>query len=242
VGVILGSGLGRVAGDYDADASFCYSDIPGFPEPTVPGHSGRLLFCRIAGRTCALMAGRFHLYEGYDWGEVTLPVRVMKLLGASRLIVTNSAGAINRRFRPGDLMVICDHIALLLGRFSMTVRNIPRGTELYSRDLVERAIEAASALGICLREGILATFPGPSYETPAELEMARRMGADAVTMSTVPEVIAAREEGMEVIGISCISNLTWHEEGFDHAEVIDMAGRSSARLSMLLRELIGRLG
>jgi purine-nucleoside phosphorylase len=241
VGIVLGSGLGKVAESCDVESAFRYTDIPGFPCSTVPGHKGELLFSRISGKSCVIMNGRCHLYEGYGWEGVTLPVSVMGLLGVSKLIVTNSAGGINRGFQRGDLMLICDHIAFLLGGVLRFTKITSRSRELYSKGLLDRAIESASAMGINLRQGVLASFLGPSYETPAELEMVKRMGADAVTMSTVPEVIAARERDMEVVGISCISNLTWMEDKLDHECVVNMAERTSDKLSKLIRELIGRL-
>ncbi len=241
VGVILGSGLGSVVERFEGKA-VPYSDIPGFPLPTVAGHRGLLKL----GRRTAVCAGRFHYYEGRELEEVVIPVFLLHGLGARILIVTNAAGGINRRYRPGELVLIADHLNLLAASplrgplLPSTGTRFPDMSEAYSRRL--RALARAVAGGR-MREGVYAALPGPSYETPAEIRMLRRMGADLVGMSTVPEVIAARALGMEVLGISCVTNMAAGilPRPLTHAEVIETGRRAEPALERLLLGVVERL-
>lgn len=228
IGIILGSGLGEYAKSLKNAESLPYADIPGFPESTVPGHAGMWHTGTLHGKGVCMMQGRFHAYEGYDLDEVTMPVRVMSLLGVKTLIVTNAAGGVNLDFQAGDLMQITDYI-------NFSGRNPLRGTNLdefgprfpdmsyaYDRDLAALAHQKASEIGIKLQKGVYCWFNGPCFETPAEIRMARIIGADAVGMSTVPETIIARHCGMRVLGLSCITNMAAGilDAPLDHAEVM----------------------
>jgi purine-nucleoside phosphorylase len=237
VGLILGSGLGGLA-DLVEQADFVqYADIPHWPKSTVKGHSGRLVIGRLFGASVIVQQGRSHYYEGYSMAEVTLPVRVMHLMGVKTLIVTNAAGAINPDFEPGDVMLITDHLALL----AMTGANPLRGpnidelgtrfpdmSQAYDRPLCDLARRVAAEKNLVLREGVYCGLAGPSFETPADLRFLRAVGADAVGMSTVAEVIVARHGGLRVLGISGISNkanldgstTTTHEEVLEAGRMI----------------------
>ena len=213
VAMILGSGLGFLGDLVENAISIPYEEIPHFKSSTAPGHQGRLVFGSLQGRQVAVMQGRIHYYEGYSHEEVAFPVRVLSLLGAKTLFVTNAAGAVNTTFRPGDLMLITDHIKLY-GDGPLRGENIaefgprfPDSSFLYSKKLRNLAQRCAASLQITLREGVYMYFPGPQYETPAEIRAARILGADAVGMSTVPEVIAAAHCGMEVLGFTLLSNM-----------------------------------
>lgn len=211
--LVLGSGLGGFADKIQVEETIAYHQIEGFPKSTVEGHKGRFVFGYIDGIPIVVMQGRVHYYEGYDMEDVVLPIRLMRLMGAEVLMVTNASGGINAQFRAGDLMMIKDQIATfvpspLRGKNcdKLGVR-FPDMTEAYDRKLREIIRRTARQLEIDLREGIYIQFPGPQFETPAEICMARALGADAVGMSTACEVIAARHMGMRVCGISCVSNL-----------------------------------
>ncbi len=213
IGVILGSGLGEYAKALKDKESIPYSDIPGFPESTVPGHAGVWHTGMLHGKRVCMMQGRFHAYEGYDLDEVTLPVRAMALLGVKTLIVTNAAGGVNLGFQPGDLMQITDYINFS-GRNPLRGPNLdefgprfPDMTYAFDRDLAALAHQKADELGVRLQKGVYCWFNGPCFETPAEIRMARILGVDAVGMSTVPETIVARHCGMRVLGLSCITNM-----------------------------------
>jgi purine-nucleoside phosphorylase len=249
VGLILGSGLGVMADTLDNPAVIRYGDIPHFPVSTVAGHAGELVAGEIEGKKAVIMKGRFHLYEGYDVKRVTLPIRVMRRLGVRTLVITNAAGGINESFEPGDLMLIRDHINFMFRNpligpndEELGVR-FPDMSEPYSARLRELARQAAQAQGISLREGVYLGLLGPSYETPAEIRMMRTLGADAVGMSTVPEVIAARHAGLEVLGISCISNMAAGilDQPLSHAEVMETAERVREKFVRLVRGVIALL-
>jgi purine-nucleoside phosphorylase len=249
IGLILGSGLGILADLIEQPLTIAYEDIPHFPVSTVAGHAGELVAGKIAGRSVIMMKGRFHLYEGYGVEKVSFPVRVMKLLGVSKLIVTNAAGGVNRDYEPGDLMVICDHINLL-GRNPLVGPNLdmfgsrfPDMTEAYSKRLRKLLHETAEELGMKLQEGVYAALLGPTYETPAEIRMLQAIGADAVGMSTVPEVIVARHAGIEVLGISCITNMAAGilDQPLDHAEVMETAEKVKERFLNLVLHVIPKL-
>lgn len=234
VGVILGSGLGSY-GDSLADAMyFPYQDIPNFPISTVEGHAGRFV---ITDKVIC-MQGRFHYYEGYDMNDVTFPIRVMKLLGVEKLIVTNAAGGVNRAFIGGDLMLITDHINML-GKNPLIGKNLdsfgirfPDMSEAYSKNLIQIAKKVGKKIGLDLKEGIYMYFSGPSFETPAEVRAAAILGADAVGMSTVPEVIIANHCGIQVLGISCVTNMAAGvvEQPLSHIEVMETTEKSKRQI------------
>ncbi|ANE48026.1 purine nucleoside phosphorylase [Paenibacillus swuensis] len=229
VALILGSGLGILDELMEETTVISYGDIPHFPVSTVEGHAGDLIVGKIGGKPVIMMKGRFHLYEGYDVQIVTLPIRVMKALGVKSLLVTNAAGGVNTSFQPGDLMLIEDHINLtsmnpLIGKneSALGVR-FPDMSDAYSRRLREVAVRKAAENNIPLQKGVYFGLLGPNYETPAEIRMIRVLGGDAVGMSTVGEVIAARHSGIEVIGISCISNMAAGilDQPLSHHEVME---------------------
>ncbi|ADI26217.1 purine-nucleoside phosphorylase [Geobacillus sp. G4] len=249
IGLILGSGLGVLADEIEEAVRIPYEDIPGFPVSTVEGHAGRLVYGRLEGATVVAMQGRFHYYEGYSLQEVTFPVRVMKALGVRELIVTNAAGGINERFQPGDFMIISDHINLL-GTNPLIGPNdpelgprFPDMTEAYSRRLRELAKETAARLGVRVHEGVYVANTGPSYETPAEIRMIRTLGGDAVGMSTVPEVIVARHGGIEVLGISCISNMAagMSDAPLHHDEVVETAERVKTDFLRFVKAIVAEM-
>jgi purine-nucleoside phosphorylase len=249
VGIVLGSGLGAFAEDLGEPVSIRYDEIPGFAHATVEGHAGRLVIGKADGVTVAAMQGRFHFYEGYALEDVTFPIRVMKLLGVRTLILTNAAGSLNTELSPGSLMVISDHINLmgvnpLIGpndeRFGP---RFPDLTSTYEPALQTIVIEEAKAVDVEMRRGVYAALSGPSYETPAEIHMVRTLGADAVGMSTVPEAIVARHMDMQVIGISCITNLAAgvSNRPVDHSQVIATGERVRVQFTELIRRVISRL-
>ena len=247
--VVLGSGLGDFAGKLTSSVSIPYGELPHWPESKVIGHSGRLVIGDVAGRRIAALAGRVHLYEGRDPGEVVFATRVMGRLGVKHLILTNAAGGVNTGFSSGALMVIDDHINLqgsnpLVGPNDDRLgARFPDMTEVYSKRLRRIADEAAAAAGVPVAHGIYAALLGPSYETPAEIRYLRTIGADAVGMSTVPEAIAARHMGLEVLGISCISNMAAGvlPQPLDHAEVLETTHRVRGAFIALLEGIIERL-
>jgi len=234
IAIVLGSGLGDYGSSLTDAKEISYRDIPGFPVSTVAGHAGKLLCGTLQGKKVLMMSGRFHCYEGYDLKDVTLPVRVMKLLGVKVLILTNAAGAVNTGFYPGDLMLISDHLNLC-GKNPLTGPNLdefgPRFPDLsnvYDKDLRYLAQRVAARENVLLREGVYAMFSGPCYETPAEVRMARVLGGDAVGMSTVPEAIVAVHSGIKVLGISCLTNMAAGilEQPLNHQEVMETGARA----------------
>jgi purine-nucleoside phosphorylase len=249
VAIVLGSGLGAFAEELTEPIAIPYHEIPGFARATVEGHAGQLVVGRAGDVTVAAMQGRFHFYEGYSLEEVTFPIRVLKLLGVRTLVLTNAAGALNVEFAPGSLMVISDHVNLL-GANPLTGPNddrfgprFPDLTSVYAPELQKMVIEEARAMGMEMRRGIYAALSGPSYETPAEIHMVRTLGADAVGMSTVPEAIVARHMGMQVIGISCITNLAAgvSSRPIDHGQVMAVGERVRAEFTELARRVVLRL-
>ncbi|SRR6266481_707055 len=249
VAIVLGSGLGAFAEDLTESTSLAYDEIPGFARSTVEGHAGRLVIGRAGEVTVAAMQGRFHFYEGYSLQDVTFPIRVLKLLGVHTLVLTNAAGALNVEFTPGSLMVISDHLNLL-GDNPLRGPNderfgprFPDLTSVYARRLQDVVIEEAKALGLKLPRGIYGALAGPSYETPAEIRMLRILGADVVGMSTVPEAIVARHMAMQVVGISCITNLAAgvSDEPIDHSQVMAIGERVREDFTRLLSRVVGRL-
>ncbi|WP_440972303.1 purine-nucleoside phosphorylase [Marinococcus luteus] len=248
-GLVLGSGLGVLADEIKNPVVLKYEDIPGFPVSTVEGHAGQLVFGELEGMQVAAMQGRFHYYEGYSLQEVTFPIRVMNALGVKRLLVTNAAGGVNHDFEPGDLMIIDDHINWL-GDNPLIGKNdaelgprFPDMSSAYSKGLAKIADEAALSLNIRIQRGTYMANTGPAYETPAEVRMARVLGADAVGMSTVPEVIVAVHGGMEVLGISCISNLAagMLDQPLSHDEVMDTTSKVQEDFLKLMKETLRRI-
>ncbi len=248
VGILLGSGLGSLADSVESPEIIPYEQIPGWPAATVDGHAGRLFLGNLDGRAAAVMQGRTHYYEGYEIDRTTFPIRVLRNLGVEILIVTNAAGAVNPDFQPGDLMLIVDHLNLigLSGANPLCGPNDPclgprflDMTRPYDQRLCRLAREAAAEEGILLREGVYACLAGPSYETPAEMRFLRTAGADAVGMSTVPEVIVARHGGMRVLGISAISNKASLDGSTIamHEEVLSAGRRMAPELNRLIRAL-----
>lgn len=248
VGIILGSGLGAFADQLTDVTRISYAAIPHFHVPHIEGHKGELVIGRCQGVPCAILSGRVHYYEGHDLQRVTFATRVLKALGVKRLVVTNAAGGLNEDFAPGDLMVIRDHI-------NMTGQNPLRGphdaalgvrfldmTEAYSREGQAAWHTAATKVGLKLREGVYMGLTGPCYETPAEVRMLQRLGGDAVGMSTVPEVIVARHAGLEVAGLSVITNKAagLGTSNLSHHEVTDIAQAVRPQLCQLLEEMVAR--
>ena len=249
VGVVLGSGLGGLANALQNPVSMPYESLPYWPLSRVVGHEGRLVVGTLLGRSVAALSGRCHAYEGHTLQSVTFAVRVMGLLGVTGLVLTNAAGAINTAFTPGTFMAIDDHINLM-GANPLEGPNddrfgprFPDMSQVYSARLRAVADRAAEAADLTLVHGVYAALRGPSYETPAEIRYLRTIGADAVGMSTVPEAIVARHMGIEVMGLSCISNMAAGvlPQPLDHAEVVATTARAQRQLAVLLEEIVGRL-
>jgi len=254
VGIVLGSGLSALAERMAEPTVIPYGEIPGLPVSTVTGHAGCLLLGRLARQDVLLMQGRVHFYEGYTPQQITLPIRLMQRLGVQVLIITNAAGGINKAFHAGDLMLITDHINFLglAGVHPLRGPNddrfgsrFPEMSRAYDPELLELARTVARQQGITLREGVYAAVSGPSFETPAEIRMLRLLGADAVGMSTAPEVVVARHASMRVLGVSMISNETI--DGFDggtkpdHEEVLEAGLQAVPRLSALIEGILSQL-
>ena len=248
IAVVLGSGLGSSIGDeaLSADQGFELRSLPGFPPPSVPGHAGKLVLGSLFGVPVAVLSGRVHYYEGRGMHGPTLVPRLAAALGARILILTNAAGGLDRSMRPGELMLIRDHInhiganPLLGWRFADGTPAFVDLREVYDRRLLEQARAAAGRAGVPVRQGVYIAFSGPSYETPAETAMARTLGADAVGMSTVPEAVAAAALGMRTLGISCITNLVG--EPVTHHDVLEAGVRASGALAAILAELVPEIG
>jgi len=246
LGLILGSGLGAYADSFSNSVILPYSNIPHFPQSTVPGHPGNLIFGSIEGIPCIALQGRIHLYEGHSMRDIAFPIRLLKYLGISLLIVSNAAGGINPEFQPGDLMLITDHInmmgsnPLIGGDSDQPGLLFPDMSEAYDLHMREIALEAARSKDITLRQGVYVGVSGPSYETPAEIRMYRTLGADAIGMSTVPEVIVAVRNGIRVLGISCISNMAagMSAEKVTHNEVLETTDQVSDKFFSLLNNII----
>jgi purine-nucleoside phosphorylase len=248
VAVVLGSGLGGLADGVENAVVVPYGEIPGFSPPTVAGHRGRLVAGKLEGRDALVFQGRYHAYEGHDPRDLVVPVRAAAALGAGTLIVTAAAGGVNRLFGPGTLMVLSDHLNLmgrnpLVGSVREGEDRFPDMSAPYDPELRAMALDVGRREGIDLVEGVYAAVLGPSYETPAEIRMLERLGADAVGMSTVPEVIAARAARMRVLGIALITNAAAGITGeiLDHAEVIAAGQAAAERFQRLVRGVIARL-
>ena len=248
IGLILGSGLGVLAEEIESPIKIPYGDIPGFLASTVAGHKGQLVIGELEGKQVVAMQGRFHYYEGYEMDLVTFPVRVMKAIGVKTIIVTNAAGGINKSFEAGDLMLISDHLNLfgtnpLIGpNDDETGVRFPDMSKAYSPELLNLAKKVADDLNIPVKEGVYAGNTGPAYETPAEVRMIRTLGADAVGMSTVPEVIVARHCDMKVLGISCISNMAagMLDQPLSHDEVIETTEKVREDFLKFVKEIVKR--
>jgi purine-nucleoside phosphorylase len=249
IAVILGTGLGDLVNHIDIKKEIDYKSIPNFPISTVEGHSGKLIFGHLGGKYIMAMQGRFHYYEGYDMKQVTFPVRVMKELGVETLFVSNAAGGMNKDFRVGDVMIITDHINLfpenpLRGKnYEELGPRFPAMTEAYSQKLIAEADKIADKEGIRLMHGVYVGTPGPTFETPAEYEYFRVIGGDAVGMSTVPEVIVANHAGMEVFGVSVITDLGGKDvkEVPTHEEVQKAAIKAQPIMTHIIKELLERI-
>jgi len=249
IALVLGSGLGGFADDFEEAVSIPYEDIPGFVRSTAQGHAGRLVVGKIDSVPVVAMQGRVHYYEGYSLEEVTFAVRTFGLLGIKTLVLTNAAGGINVQLTQGALMVISDHLNLM-GVNPLRGANderfgprFPDMSAVYSHELQELVINEAKAIGVEVRRGIYGALSGPSYETPAEIHLLRNLGADAVGMSTVPEAIVARHMGLEVLGISCITNMAAgiSDEPINHEEVMETGNRVRETFAELLRRVISAI-
>jgi len=248
IGIILGSGLGDFAENF---SSICipYSEIPGFESSTIQGHAGQLVFTKIQGKNTILMQGRYHFYEGHSMEKVVYPVKIMKKLGIKTLIITNAAGAINEEFKPADLMLITDHINLmgtnpLIGKnYDSLGTRFPDMSEIYKQDLIKFAKDCAKELNIEVKHGVYAAFSGPSYETPAEIKMLQKLGADAAGMSTIPEAIVANYCAINVLGISCITNYAAgvKKTPLAHSEVIETANIAKNKFKSLLLKILEKI-
>lgn len=250
VALILGSGLGDYADEMQVEESLEYSEIGGFPISTVAGHEGRFLFGYVKGVPVVAMQGRVHFYEGYPMSDVVLPVRLMGLLGAKTLILTNAAGGVNVNYKPGDLMMITDHITTavpspLIGpNLDELGTRFPDMSEVYDKGLRELIKRAAGNTEVSIQEGVYMQFTGPNYETPAEIRMCRTWGGDAAGMSTACEAMAARHMGLRVCGISCITNLAagMSNQPLNHKEVQETADKVSRQFKSLVTDTIRLIG
>lgn len=249
IALVLGSGLGGFADEFDEAVAVPYEEIPGFKRSTAQGHAGRLVIGRVDEVPVLAMQGRVHYYEGYSLEEVTFPIRTFKLLGMKTVILTNAAGGINVELSQGTLMVISDHVNLM-GDNPLRGPNddrfgprFPDMTAVYSPELQALVVEEAKAIGVEVRRGIYGALSGPSYETPAEIHLLRGLGADAVGMSTVPESIVARHMGLEVLGISCITNMAAgiSDAPINHEEVMATGDRVRETFTQLLRRVVNRV-
>ncbi|XP_077444963.1 purine nucleoside phosphorylase 5a [Stigmatopora argus] len=256
VGIVCGSGLGGLAAVLKDQVAFDYKDVPNFPQSTVHGHAGRLVFGTLKGRSCVCMQGRFHLYEGYPVQKVAMPMRIFKLLGVDTVILTNAAGGLNQDFKVGDIMIVKDHINLpgfagthpLVGlndeRFGV---RFPCMSDAYDRELQQLAVDVGQELGFgdLLKEGVYSVLGGPSFETVAECRMLRKLGADAVGMSTVHEVIVARHCGLRVFALSLITNQAVmdydSQEKANHEEVLATAKQRAEQLERLIYTMVARM-
>ncbi|WP_010677099.1 purine-nucleoside phosphorylase [Bacillus timonensis] len=249
IGMILGSGLGTLAEDIENAVVIPYNEIPHFARSEAIGHANELVIGQLKNKTVVAMKGRFHYYEGFSMDEVTFPVRVMKALGVENLLITNACGAVNTNFKPGDLMLITDHINLTGANPLIGPNNDELGTRFpdlsgaYNKELRGIAQAVADEKNITLQQGVYAWWSGPTYETPAEIRMIRTLGADAVGMSTVPEVIVATHAGMKVLGISCLTNMASGilDQPLTHDEVIEVAGKVKTTFIELVKGILERV-
>jgi purine-nucleoside phosphorylase len=249
IGVVLGSGLGNFTKEMEVECEVAYSDLPHFPVSTVAGHSGKLIFGKMADKIVAVMAGRFHYYEGYAPQQVAYPIRVMKMLGVKTLLISNAAGGVNTSFKVGDMMIITDHISLftvnpLIGRNEDALgTRFPDMSEPYSKEIVSKARSVAKDLGYEVKEGVYCGVTGPTFETRSEYKLIKAVGGDAVGMSTVQEVIVAVHAGMKVFAMSIITDLGIREEDniITHEEVLAAASEAEPKLTAIFKELAKQL-
>ena len=249
IAVVLGSGLGDYAEEFEDVREIKYRDIPHFPVSTAPGHAGKLISGTKAGKRVLIMSGRMHMYEGIPLEQIAFPIRVLKLMGVKNLILTNAAGGVNASFRPGDLMLITDYINLT-GRSPLTGPNealfgprFPDMSQAFSKELRQAALESAQEMNLEIRQGVYCWMSGPCYETPAEIRMIRLLGADAVGMSTVPDVMAAVHAGIKTLGISCITNMAagMLDQPITHQEVLEVGKKVQTSFRGLLDRVIEKL-
>lgn len=249
IGLILGSGLGDFADGLENRVVIPFAEIPDFPQPTVEGHAGAFVIGSCQGKTVVALQGRIHYYEGHPQQVITIPVRVMALLGVKQIVLTNACGGVNLNFAPGDLMLISDHINYsgsnpLIGQnLDQFGPRFPDLSNVYTKELRTKIMKVAEKNGIALRQGVYVMYSGPNYETPAEIRMFRMMGADAVGMSTVPEAIVAAHCGMDVVGISCITNMAAGvlPQKLNHQEVVETAALLHDKFQKLLTLVIDLL-
>lgn len=250
LGVVLGSGLSGLTDLLTDPIIIPYKDIPYFPISTVQGHDGKLYIGKLGDVRVLMMKGRVHYYEGYEMKDVTFPTRVMKMLGIERLLLTNAAGAVNESYKPGDIAIITDHINLAM-RNPLIGKNMdefgvrfPDMSEVYTKEFRDIAKRVGKRLGVTLREGVYAYLTGPSYETPAEVRMIRILGGDMAGMSTVPEAIVARHQGMKVLGISCMTNMAAGilDKPLSHEEVLETSDRVKDTMMNLVENVIKEIG
>lgn len=246
IAIVLGSGLGPLVNEIKEPLEIDYNDIPGFPVTTVEGHEGKLVFGKIGDKYILAMKGRFHYYEGYDISKVVFAIRVFKTMGINNIIVTNAAGGINKDFNPGDLMIIKDHIGFFAPS-ALRGKNVdefgvrfPDMSKAYNPELIELCKSAASKEGVKVKEGVYIFAKGPMYETPSEIKAMSILGADAVGMSTVPEVAVANHAGMNVLGISCITNMAAGilDEPLTHEGVMEIANIAEKNFVSLVKRVI----
>lgn len=247
-GLILGSGLGELADEMKESITIPFSEVPHFSVSTVVGHAGKLVYGTLSGKKVLALQGRFHYYEGHSMQTVTYPVRMMAALGIHSVVVTNAAGGVNTNFEPGNLMLITDHINFtggnpLIGENEEKLGpRFPDMSQAYTKEYQEKAEKIAADQGLVLKKGVYMGFSGPTYETPAEIHMARTLGADAVGMSTVAEVIVAVHSGMKVLGISCITNLAaGMQSSLNHAEVVETTERVKEQFKQLIKAILEEL-
>ena len=247
--LILGSGLGDYAESIEIKDVVEYSDIEGFPVSTVKGHKGRFVFGYVKEKPVVIMQGRVHFYEGYDISDVVLPTRLMGMLGAKKLILTNAAGGVNKEYKPGDFMIISDHILYgvpnpLIGpNIEELGARFPDMSNVYEKEMQDAILKVAKEMNLEVKKGVYMQLTGPSFETPAEIRMARCVGADAVGMSTACEAIAAKHMGMKVCGISCITNMAAGilDQPLTHEEVQETADKVAKHFKTMISELIGEI-
>ncbi|TKK68298.1 purine-nucleoside phosphorylase [Ilyomonas limi] len=249
VAVVLGSGLGNFVNEIDIEKEIPYSDIPYFPQSTVQGHSGKMIFGKLNGKTVLVMAGRFHFYEGYTPQQVSYPVRVIKQLGVQTLLLSNAAGAVNASYKVGDLMIITDHISFftvnpLIGKNEDALgTRFPDMSEPYNKKLIAKAKEIGAQYGYHLHQGVYVAVTGPTFETHAEYRLIKAIGGDVVGMSTVQEVIVARHSGMDVFAVSVVTDLGIREDDniITHEEVLAAASEAEPKLTNLFKEMVKML-
>jgi purine-nucleoside phosphorylase len=249
IGVVLGSGLGNFTQEMNIDFEIDYSELPHFPVTTVKGHSGKLIFGKMADKNVVVMAGRFHYYEGYTTQQVAYPIRVMKMLGVKTLLISNAAGGVNANFKVGDMMIITDHISLftvnpLLGKNEDEIgTRFPDMSEPYSKAIISKAKSIANNFGYDVKEGVYCGVTGPTFETRAEYKLIKAVGGDAVGMSTVQEVIAAVHTGMKVFAMSIITDLGIRDEDniITHEEVLAAASEAEPKMTVIFKELVKQI-